>query len=92
MIKTPNPKEKHEVHSSQWRKQVLQNKPIIFRPSNLQSSFLSQVVNKSKVIREALDFWRLYSTDLQKFLITVKKRHPLDWRYINRKNTKDYDG
>ncbi len=84
MIKN-NFKEKHRNPISIWRKQVLQNQAVAFRPVNNVLKMLNEQINRSQLINNALLFWKFYKGDLQDFLMMLKKRHPLDWKYVNRK-------
>jgi len=81
-------KQKHANPTKKWRKQVLQNAAIPFRPTNQVALFLNGSENKSLIINKALEFYKEYIEDTKKIMDDLSLKFPGDWRYINRKNGK----
>lgn len=69
------------------RKQVLQNKPVAFRPTNKIKQFLELKIetgkNRSKIINDAIELSMKNPLDL---LNEYCLKYPLIWRRVNRRN------
>jgi len=81
-----NFKEKHKTNCSTWKKQVLQNKPMAFRPTDKQWIFLKRletIKDKSKVIREALDLYLGLMKDSTMFFLEQGRKRPESFKRAN---------
>lgn len=69
------------------RKQVLQNKPVSFRPTNKVKNQLEfkKILKESKsnYINEAIEFYMMNPTEILNLLCL---KYPKTWRKINRRN------
>lgn len=71
------------------RKQVLQNSPISFRPTNEVKRLLNfkksinKSFNKSQFINDAILF---YTKPIEEILDELSLKYPFIWRRINRRN------
>lgn len=73
---------------SKRRKQVLQNEPINFRPTDKQLIEIFNKVDfrtKSEIIREALDLWIEQRDHPNRLMNKLRKMYPTIWRYLNRR-------
>lgn len=67
------------------RKQVLQNSPECFRPTNQVKQFLENQNNKTITINNAIEFY-IESRDVDNLLTKLCLRFPFNWRRVNRRN------
>jgi len=86
--KRVSPKKQYEY--SNRRKQVLQNKPVTFRPTNQQLlKFINKEqvgMSKTKIIRLSLDFREAYEEDPCYFILELIRKHPELARIANNRH------
>lgn len=93
MIKN-NRKIKERKHPGYFTKSRITKYPIAFRANSEVAYFLglkgtdSIALEKSQIINKALQFYKQYIEDKQKFMTKIAYLHPYDWRYVNRKLSK----
>ncbi len=82
-----NFKEIHKKPNAEWRKQVLQNKPLSFRPTDEQLNLLINLltIDRSVYIKDALDMKMLFHKDPEKFFIIMARKCPTPFKRANRK-------
>ena len=57
-----------------------------FNISNENSHYLEKkVINFSKFVNDALNFYRLFLNNPKKLMIELKMRNPELWKYVNRR-------
>jgi len=86
-LKNKKTREIHKHPTKVWRKQVLQNKPVSFRPTDKQIAALKQLklTDKSKFIKEALDMRMELFDDPEKFFIKWGRKMHQPFERANRK-------
>lgn len=87
-IKNKSFKEIHKDPFKKWNKQVLQNKPISFRPTDKQAIFfreLKDVSDTSEIIRKSIDFRQEFFKDPEKFFIKWGRKLDIPFQQANRK-------
>jgi len=87
-IKKRGIKEIHKKPFGRWNKQVLQNKPISFRPTDKQAIFfkrMKDVTETSNIIRKSINFRKEFFEDPEKFFIKWGRKLDEPFERANRK-------
>ena len=86
-IKNKSFKEIHKDFTKKWNKQVLQNKPFSFRPTDKQWIHMRdlETVDKSDYVRQAIDLRMELLEDPENFFIKWGRRLNEPFKRANRK-------
>ena len=94
MVKNKKRKCDKEIHTKfpgRWNKQVLQNKPISFRPTDNQLKFFKDLnfLSRSELIKKSIDFRKEFFSNPEQFFIKYGSKMRVDFQRANRTINRD---
>jgi len=72
-----------------YKKPVLLNEPVTFKPNPKNVQFLNSIneveINRNKLLNDALELWQDFTNNPKRLLQILKFRYPREWKYISRR-------